>query len=131
MKQITVHLLSAGLNGRGTVKERESLRRNVTSLTSQLGKIDRPDVDTGRGSRFHPGSRNSKIGQLVRNPVRRFLADASSFESMLADVHLAVQEGSGRQNKGTSVENCTGNCTNAGNFAILKEEIGRKIGVNT
>ena len=37
MKQITVHLLSAGLNGRGTVKEREALWRNVTSLTSQLG----------------------------------------------------------------------------------------------
>ena len=50
---------------------------------------------------------------------------------MLADEHLAVQEGAGGQNYGLSVENCPRNRTNARDYLILKEEIRRKIRVNT
>ena len=130
MKEVAVHLLPASLNGGGHVEIGESLRVDIAFLTGQLGKVDRTDIETRRSARLHPLHRNSLGGELIGNSIRGFLANAPTFKRMLADVHPTVQEGSGSQNKGPSVENCPGSCTDAGNYVILKEKLGRKIRVN-
>ena len=130
MKKVTIHLHSPGLNGRRNVEIREALGTRVSFLTSQLGKVDGPDVKTGRGSGFHPLHGNSHRSQFVGNSIRCLLPYPASFEGMLANKHFPVQEGSGRQNYGPCVKNCPRNCTNAGNYAILNEKISRKIRVN-
>ena len=131
VQKVAVHLRDIGLNSRGNIQEGEALRRRVPGLLLQTRDIYRTEIDAGRGPGLHPGDRNPKGAELVRDSVRGFLSDSATFERVLADVHFPVEEGSGGQNNGFSLENCPCNCTNARNFLILKEEIRGKIGVNT
>ena len=130
VKKITVHLLAGLLDGRRDVEVRKAFWLRVSGLTKEFGGVDGTDIDARGSSGFHPGRRNSERSELVGNSVRSFLTDPASFERMLADVHLSVQEGSGGQNNRPRMENCPCNCTDARNYAILKEKIGRKICVN-
>ena len=123
MKDKALHLGRPGLDRRRAVQERETGRSLISNLGRERREVDGPDIDPGRGSRFHTSRRNSKRSELIRDPVGRRLADPSAFEGMLPDEHPTVQEGSGRQNNRTRMENCPGNRTDAGQNAVLKEKI--------
>ena len=129
-KQIAIHLLSGSLDGGRNVQEGKTLRCGISLLTDQSAEVDGADIQTGRGAGLHPLGGNSQRSELIGNSVRSFLADATSFEAMLPDVHAAVQERPGGQNNGLRVENGPCNCTNGGDFSILKQKIRRKIRVN-
>ena len=131
MEDITLHLGRAGLNRRRDVQERKTSRGFISDLDRQLGQIDRADIDPRGSARLHPGGRNSKRGELIRDMVGRQLADPPAFESVLPNEHLAVQEGAGCQNNRPRLENCPGNRTDARQNAILKEKIFDKIRVNS
>ena len=131
MQDITLHLGSAGLNGRRYVKEGKARRSSIAFLRRKHGKIERTDVDARGSPGLHARDRNAQFGEGVRDMIGCRLSDAAAFEGMLPDEHLSVQKGSGRQNDGPRMENCPGNRPNAADFAILKEKIFDKIRVNT
>ena len=95
MKQIAIHLRTVTLNSRRNIQERKALRILIAFLRNQGGKVQRTDVDSGRGAGFHPGGGDTQRSQLVGNPIRRHLPDAASLKSVLADIHPTVEEGAG------------------------------------
>ena len=131
MQDVTVHLRLTGLNGRRDIKIREAARLCVSRLTKKLGQIQRTDIDPGGSAGLHPIGGHTEGGKLFADPISRLLSDTAALEGMRADKHFPVKEGTGSQNNGTRMKNCPGNGTNTRNFSILKENILRKIRVNT
>ena len=130
MEDVAVHLRRAGLDGRRDVKIGEAGGVVVAELDRKLGQVEGADVDARGSAGLHPGGRNAERSDLVGDPISRRLADAAPLERVSADEHPAVQEGSGGQNNRSRMENCPGNCTDARQYAILKEKIRREICVN-
>ena len=113
MQDKAVHLLSAALDCRRFVQERKTTRVRIALLTFERGGINGGDINPGRRSGFHPVGPESHLHQLFRQPIRRPLSNPPSFERSPTDEHPSVQEGSGGQNNGARMKNCSGSRTNS------------------